>query len=205
MKLYYLAGACSLAPHIVAREAGVALEIEAVDVREKRTASGKDFRAINPKGSVPALELDNGEILTEGPAIIQYLADLKPATGLAPANGTMARYRLQEMLAFLSSEVHKRHVPFFYPAYESVRALSLDALYAHYALLEQRLSAQEWLVGEHFTGADAYLFTLTTWAGHVGLDLARFPAVSAFRERVAQRPAVRAALEAEGLLNHDTR
>lgn len=201
MKLYFFPGACSLASHIVAREAGLDIELDKVDFADKKTASGKDFRAINPKGSVPALELDNGELLTEGPAIMQYLADRNPASALAPAYDTLARYRLQEMLGFISTELHKRYSPLFNPdAPQSVRADSTAALQRQYALLDKRLAEHEWLVGDHFTAADGYLFTVTNWAAHVGVDLSAFPAVLAFQKRVAARPAVQKALAAEGLI-----
>jgi glutathione S-transferase len=201
MKLYYYPGACSLSPHIVAREAGVTLELEKVDLKSKRTESGADFLEINPKGSVPALLLDNGELLTEGPAIAQYLADLNPESGLAPANGTLARYRLQEWLGFISSELHKGYSPLFNPATpDAVRSERKAALGKHYSLLEQRLAKQPWLLGEEFSAADAYLFTVTNWAGHVDVDLSPFSAIAAFQQRVAQRPQVQAALHAEGLI-----
>ncbi|MGF6571958.1 glutathione S-transferase [Paraburkholderia sp. GAS333] len=201
MKLYYYPGACSLSPHIVAREAGVTLELEKVDIKTKRTESGADFLQINPKGSVPALQLDNGELLTEGPAIVQYLADLNPESGLAPANGTLARYRLQELLGFINSELHKGYSPLFNPATpEAVRAERKEALHKHYSLLEQRLAEQPWLLGDEFSAADAYLFTVTNWAGHVGLDLSRFSAIAAFQQRVVTRAPVQAAMKAEGLI-----
>jgi glutathione S-transferase len=201
MKLYYYPGACSLSPHIVAREAGVALELEKVDIRTKRTESGADFLQINPKGSVPALQLDNGELLTEGPAIVQYLADLNPKSGLAPASGTLARYRLQELLGFINSELHKGYSPLFNPATpEAVRLERKEALHKHYSLLEQCLAKQPWLLGDEFSAADAYLFTVTNWAGHVDLDLSPFSAIAAFQQRVVKRAPVRAAMEAEGLI-----
>ncbi|HEV3430175.1 MAG TPA: glutathione transferase GstA [Paraburkholderia sp.] len=201
MKLYFYPGACSLASHIVAREAGLDIELDKVDFADKKTASGKDFRAIAPKGAVPALELDNGELLTEGPAIMQYLADRNPASGLAPAYDTLARYRLQEMLGFISTEVHKRYSPLFDPnTPASVRADSIAALQRQYALLEKRLAEHQWLVGDQFTAADGYLFTVTNWASHVGVDLSAFPAVLAFHKRVAARPAVQKAMVAEGLI-----
>ncbi len=201
MKLYFSPGACSLASHIVAREAGLDIELDQVNLGNKETASGKDFRTINAKGCVPALELDNGELLTEGPAIMQYLADRNPASGLAPAHDSIARYRLQEMLGFISTELHKRYSPLFNPnALDSVRAESIAALQRQYGLLDKRLAEHEWLVGDHFTAADAYLFTVTNWAAHVGVDLSAFPAVLTFQKRVAARPAVQAALGAEGLI-----
>ena len=201
MKLYYAAGACSLSPHIVALEAGIAVELEKVDTKAKRTASGEDYWQINPKGYVPALQLDNGELLTEGTAIVQYLADLKPESGLAPANGTTARYRLQETLGYISSELHKSYTPLFKPdTPDAVRDERKDYLRKRYALLDQHLSKHDWLIGEQFTAADAYLFTVTNWAQHVGLDLSDFPAILAFQQRVSSRPQVQSALKAEGLL-----
>jgi len=201
MKLYYAAGACSLSPHIVALEAGIAVELEKVDTKAKRTASGEDYWQINPKGYVPALQLDNGELLTEGTAIVQYLADLKPESGLAPANGTTARYRLQETLGYINSELHKSYTPLFKPdTPDAVRDERKDYLRKRYALLDQHLSKHDWLIGEQFTAADAYLFTVTNWAQHVSLDLSDFPAILAFQQRVSSRPQVQSALKAEGLL-----
>jgi glutathione S-transferase len=201
MKLYYFPGACSLSPHIVALEAGIPLQLEKTDIKTKLTESGEDFERINPKGYVPTLVLDNGEVLTEGTAIVQYLADLKPESGLAPANGTLPRYRLQEMLGYINSELHKNYSPLFNPdTPETARAERESYLLRRYQLIENTLAKQPWLLGDHFTAADAYLFTITSWAGHVGLDLSRFTALAAFQQRVASRPAVQAALEAEGLL-----
>ncbi|KRE90588.1 glutathione S-transferase [Frateuria sp. Soil773] len=200
MKLYYTPGACSLSPHIVALEAGIDLSLEKVDGKAKRTAGGEDFWQINPKGYVPVLELDNGERLTEGPAIVQYLADLKPESGLAPANGTLARYRLQEMLGYINSELHKTYSPLFKPdTPEQTRAERKDYLRRRYALLEDVLARQPFLLGDRFTAADAYLFTVTNWAKHVDVDLSEFTALGAFQQRVGERPAVQAALVAEGL------
>ncbi|MDO1527339.1 glutathione transferase GstA [Fulvimonas sp. R45] len=201
MKLYYAPGACSLSPHIVALEAGIPLQLEKVDTKAKRTGHDEDYWQINPKGYVPALALDDGELLTEGPAIVQYLADLKPESGLAPANGTLARYRLQEMLGYINSELHKSYSPLFKPETpDEVREERKAYLHKRYALLEQRLAVQPWLMGEQFSAADAYLFTVTNWARHVDLDLSGFPALQAFQQRVAARPKVQAALEAEGLV-----
>ena len=201
MKLYYSPGACSLSPHIVAQEAGIALQLEKVDGNAKRTESGQDFWQINPKGYVPVLELDNGELLTEGPAIVQYLADLKPASGLAPANGTLARYRLQEMLGYINSELHKSYSPLFQSGTSpEAREERKAYLRKRYALLEALLAKQPWLLGDHFTAADAYLFTVTNWARLVELDLSEFTALTAFQQRVAARPNVQAAMQAEGLV-----
>jgi len=199
MKLFYSPGACSLSPHIVAREAGLEIQLEKVDFKT-RTAGGVDFSTINSKGYVPALQLDDGEILTEGPAIVQYLADQKPAAALAPAAGTRDRYRLQEMLGYINSEIHKTYSPLFKsdiaPAAREERTAYL---HKRYAFLEKHLTKHDWLVADRFSVADAYLFALTRWAEPLKVDLSAFPHVLAFQKRVAARPAVRAALEAEGL------
>ena len=205
MKLYYMPGACSLSPHIVAREAGIDLQLVKVDGKTKRTENGDDFLAINPKGYVPALELDDGQLLTEGPAIVQYLADLKPASGLAPANGTLARYRLQEVLGYINSEIHKSYSPLFKPETpEATRQERKEYLRKRYALLESTLATHPWLLGDHFSVADAYLFTVTNWARHVDLDLSDFPAVQAFQQRMLERPAVQAVMDVEGLARRAT-
>jgi glutathione S-transferase len=201
MKLYYSPGACSLSPRIVASELGVTLAFEKVDTGAKRTETGRDYWQINPKGYVPALELDDGALLTEGPAIVQYLSDLAPAAQLAPANGTFARVRLQEMLGYINSEIHKSYSPLFRketPA--ETRAERKAYLQRRYEFVENILAKQPWLLGDRFSAADAYLFTVTRWAAGVDLDLTAFPALRAFQERVAARPAVQAALAAEGLL-----
>ena len=201
MKLYYSPGACSLSPRIVALEAGLDLAYEKVDGKAKRTESGEDFWQINPKGYVPALQLDDGAVLTEGPAIVQYLADLRPASGLAPANGSLARYRLREALGYINSELHKSYSPLFNPATpEATREERKEYLRRRYALIEATLARQPYLLGDDFSVADAYLFTVTRWAQFVDLDLAAFPHLLAFQQRVAARPAVARALEAEGLL-----
>ena len=200
MKLYYSPGACSLSPHIVAREAGIELALEKVDLKARRTETGRDYLAINPKGYVPALELDNGEVLTEGPVIAQYLADLKPDARLAPANGTNERYRLQETLGYINSEIHKSYSPLFNPVTPpEVREERKAYLRKRYDLLDKTLAQQPLLFGDQFTVADAYLFTVTNWARSVELDLSEFAALDTFQQRVAARPAVQAALQAEGL------
>ncbi|MCX5538063.1 glutathione transferase GstA [Paraburkholderia sp. CNPSo 3076] len=177
------------------------MELERVDIESKRTQTGVDFLTINPKGNVPVLELDDKDLLTEGPAIMQYLADLKPECELAPRNGTMARYRLQEWLGFVNSDLHKSYSPLFnHSTPAPVRAGRQEALFKNYALLERSLTARQWLLGERFSAADAYLFTVTIWAPHVGLDISRLPAITAFQQRVASRPRVQEALIAEGLL-----
>ncbi len=198
MKLYYSPGACSLASHIVAREAGIDLELEKVDMGTKKTASGEDFLALNPKGYVPALVLDDGELLTEGTAIMQYLADLQPASGLAPPNGTLPRYRLQAMLGYINSEIHKNYSPLFNrKTSPEVREERVECLRKRYALVESILGNGECLFGDQFTAADAYLFTVTQWARLVKVDLSEFPNLLAFQQRVAARPAVQAAMQAE--------
>lgn len=201
MKLYYSPGACSLSPHITAIEAGIPIELEKVDTKTHQTQSGKDFYALNPKGYVPALELDNGELLTEGPAIVQYLADLKPESGLAPANGTLARYRLQEMMGYINSELHKSFSPLFNPNTSAeVREEKANYLRKRFALVEAILAKQPYLLGDQFTVADGYLFVVTNWANYVKLDISEFPALLAFQKRVGGRPAVQQAMRAEKLI-----
>ncbi len=203
MKLYYSPGACSLAPHIVALEAGIDLALDKVDLKEKKTADGRNFLEINPKGYVPVLELDGGEILTEGPAIDQYLADLKPESALVPANGTMARYQLQSLLNYITSEIHKTYSPLFAADTPEATVANRKAyLQKRYAYLDAILARQPWLMGEQFTVADAYLFTVTRWAKAVHVDLSAFTVLADFQKRVGERPAVQAALQAEGLGHH---
>ena len=204
MKLYYSPGACSLSPHIVAREAGIDLELVKVDTKTKTVAAEGDYWTVNPKGYVPAIEADNGEVLTEGPAIVQYLADLKPESQLAPANGTWARTRLQETLNYITSEIHKSYSPLFRPdLLPAVREERLAYLKKRYALLDRQLEGRNFLFGDQFTIADAYLFAVTNWARGVKLDLSDFPNLRAVQKRVAARPAVRAAMQAEGLIPLD--
>ena len=201
MKLYFSPGACSLSPHIVANEAGIPLELAKVDLRSRTVAREGDFWDVNPKGYVPALELDDGEVLTEGPAIVQFLADRAPAATLAPANGTFERVRLQESLNYLTSEIHKAYSPLFNPhVLPAVREERLAYLTRRYALIERQLEGRKYLVGDRFTVADAYLFTLTRWARAVKLDLSGFPNLEAFQKRVGSRKAVLDAMRAEGLI-----
>ncbi len=201
MKLFYSSGACSLSPHIVAQEAGIALELQSVDLKSKTMKVEGDFLAINPKGYVPALQLDNGELLTEGAAIVQYLADLKPETRLAPPPASFERYRLQEMLTFINSELHKSYSPLFNPATPAETRAEREAyLRRRYSIIEQQLTGRQYLFGDTFTVADAYLFTVTNWARMVKFDLGAFPNVLAFQARVAARPGVQAAMRAEGLI-----
>lgn len=199
-KLYYTPGACSLSPHIALREAGLSFELEQVDLKEKKTKSGEDFLKINPKGYVPALKLDDGYVLTEGPAIVQWIADQKPATHLAPANGTTERYKLQEWLSFIGTELHKNFGPFFNPATpDATKAILAQTLAKRYAWVDEKLEGKDYLTGSQFTVADAYLFTITNWGQFVKFDLKDYPNVRAFQARVAARPKVQEALKAEGL------
>ena len=201
MKLYYSPGACSLSPRIVAAEAGIDLQFVKVDTKTKTIAAEGDYWAINPKGYVPALELDNGEVLTEGPAIVQYLADQKPASGLVPPNGSLARYRLQEALNYITSEIHKSYSPLFNPKVSTeVRTERAEYLRRRYALLDKQLAGRKYLFGDQFTVADAYLFVVTRWAGFTKVDLSDYANLQAFQQRVAARPAVQAALTEEGLI-----
>lgn len=201
MKLFYQPGACSLSPHIALREAGLDFDLVRVSRRDKKTAEGEDFLTINPMGFVPALRLDDGEVLTEGPAIVQYIADLAPAAKLAPAAGTFARYRLQETLNFLSTEVHKGFSPLFNPKTpDAYKVIAKELLAARFTLLEARLAKSPFLLGEDFGVADGYLFTLLGWAPHAGVDLAPWPVLVAYRARLAERPAIVVAMTAEGLL-----
>lgn len=201
MKLYYAPGACSLSPHIVARELELPIEIRKVNNKDKTIEGGGDYWKINPRGYVPALELDGGEILTEGPAIVQYLADRKPEAGLAPKAGTLERYRLQEWLNFLTSEVHKQFSPLFKPnTPEDYKPIAKQNIATRFDWLEQQLAGKDFLMGRQFTVADAYLFVLLNWTKSQQIDLSRWPNLAAFRKRVAARPHVKEAMKAEGLL-----
>lgn len=201
MKLFYSPGACSLSPHIVAREAGIDLKLQKVDTKTKTIKVDGDFWSINPKGYVPALELDNGEILTEGPAIVQYLADLKPKSRLAPQNGTWERTRLQEMLGYINSEIHKTFSPLWDTNVSAdLRKERTEYLNRRYALLDKQLAGKKFLFGDEFTVADAYLFVVTSWAKSTKVDLSEFANIQAFQKRVAARPAVQAAMMAEELI-----
>jgi glutathione S-transferase len=199
MKLYFSPGACSLASHIVLRELGLPFDLVQVDLMKKTTKAGADFTAINPKGYVPALELDaGGAVLTEGPAILQYLADLKPESTLAPANGTLERYRIQEWLAFINSEVHKSFGALFNPSASADAKEGAKKLLARrLAWVEKEIAGRDFLTGSTFTVADAYLYTVLGWSKFTGLDLQPYPNLLAFQARVAARPAVQAAHAAE--------
>lgn len=202
MKLFYSPGVCSLSPHIALREAGLPVELCKVDLKSKQMEGGANYAALNPKGYVPAIELEDGSLLTEGPAIVQYIADKAPGSGLAPAAGTLERYRLQEWLGFINSELHKAFSPLFKPdTPDSVKAGIKTTLAGRFDFLSSRLDGKAWLMGETFTVADGYLFTILNWCKWVGIDLAAWPVLTAFQARVAARPAVQAALRAEGLLS----
>ncbi|HEY0572167.1 MAG TPA: glutathione transferase GstA [Enterovirga sp.] len=206
MKLYYAPGACSLSPHIVAREAGIAVDLKKVNLKDKTIDGGGDFRQLNPKGYVPALELDNGQVLTEGPAIVQYLADQKPDTGLAPKAGSFERYRLQEWLSFITSEIHKGFSPLFKPnTPDDYKKIVKENLAVRFDLVDKQLAGKDYLTGKSFSVADAYLFTVLRWSEAVKVDLSRWPNLVAFLGRVAARPKVKEALKAEGLLKEDAR
>lgn len=201
MKLFYFPGACSMAPHIVAREAGLAVEIEKVDLKEGKTERGDDFAAINPKRYVPALQLDDGQVLTEVANLVQYLADQAPASKLAPAPGSMERYRLNEWLIFVSSEIHKGFSPLFKPdTPEAMKPIAKANLQKRFAYLDQALAGRQYLMGDQFTAADAYLFTVTNWHNFHNLDISQHENLTAYQQRIATRPAVRDAMAAEGLL-----
>jgi glutathione S-transferase len=198
MKLYYVPQACSLAPHIVLRELNLPFELVRVDNATKKTFDGDDFLVINPKGYVAALQLDNGEVLTEGPAILQYLADQRPEANLAAMPGTFERVRLQEWLNFVSTEIHGGLGWLFSSQFpQEVKALIKEKLFKRFALLNQTLERQDYLMGDGFGIADAYMFTVLRWAPLFAIDLNQWPALVRFQARVDQRPAVRAALAAE--------
>ncbi|MDR0933719.1 MAG: glutathione transferase GstA [Burkholderiaceae bacterium] len=200
MKLYYSPGASSLATHISLREADLPFEMERVDLREKKTESGKDFYQVNPKGAVPALQLDNGEVLTEGCAVLQYVADLAPEKKLAPAAGSMARYRLMEWLNLIATELHKNFSPFFNKAMlDPCKEVFKGNLNRYLAVVEKQLSSTSFLMGDTFTVADAYLFTVSRYCRFAGVDMDKYPSLQAFQQRVAARETVKEALKFEGL------
>ncbi|MGH6893344.1 MAG: glutathione transferase GstA [Dongiaceae bacterium] len=200
MKLYYAPGACSHAPHILLREAGLDFSLEKVDLAAKKTETGADYKKINPHGYVPALRLDNGEVMTEGPAIDQYIADLVPAKKLAPANGTPERYKLQSWLNFISTELHKQFGPLFNPAVPAeYKTMLKEKLATRFDTINEHLSKRQFLLGDSFTAPDAYLYTVAGWAKYSEMDLAKWPALKSFMERVGARPSALAAAKAEGL------
>jgi glutathione S-transferase len=197
MKLYYSPGACSLAPHIVANEAGIALRLVRVDIKAHVTEAEEDFYKINPKGYVPALILDDGTLLTEGPAVQLYLADLKPESGLAPAQGTFARYKHYEWLAFVNSEIHANFEPLFGVATDAEKNIAAAKIMKRFDYVSRDLGTKNFLMGDTFTAADAYMFVMTTWAHHLKIDMPTN--FHAFFARVSKRPAVHAAMKEEGL------
>ena len=202
MKLYYSPGACSLSPHIVLREAGLPFELVLASTKTKKLADGSDYNLVNPKSQVPALELNDGQRLTEGPVIVQYIADLAPSSGLAPAAGSMARYRVMEWLNFITSELHKGFAPLFNPAMVAdAKPIFAANVLARLSWVDTQLEGKSYLTGDTFTVADAYLFVVTNWTKFVGIDISGLKHLGAFMGRVAARPAVQAALKAEGLLN----
>lgn len=200
MKLYYTPGACSLSPHIVLREAGFEFETEKVHLDTHKTESGADFYSINPKGYVPALMLDDGQVLTEGGAIVQYLADLRPETGLAPPPGTLERARMQELLIFIAAELHKAYGALFSPAAsEDAKKAARENVARRLDHIERQLAdGRPYLLGQQLSVADIYLFVVARWAEPMGIGLERWPKLAAFIERIGSREAVEAALRAEG-------
>lgn len=200
MKLYYAPGVCSLSPNIVLREAGYKFALERVDLKNKKTESAQDFNTINKKSYVPLLELDNGELLSEGVAIIQYLADLKPETKLAPTPGTLERARLNEWLNYIATELHKGFYPFFHDVGKQAVDFYREKLLKKFTYVAERLKGKKYLMGDQFTVADAYLYTILTWTKPTKIDLSSWPTLVDYMERISQRPSVQAALEAEGLL-----
>jgi glutathione S-transferase len=201
MKLFYTPGACSLSPHIVVRESGAACDLVKVDLKAHKTEAGDDFYAVNPKGYIPTLQLDDGTMLTEGAAIVQYLADKAPGAKLIPAAGTRERYQAIEWLNFIATEIHKQFSPLFNPTFsEEVKTFFRNKVSGRFAWLDEILGKQAWVMGAEFSVVDAYLFNMTQWAVRVNVDLAQWPNLSAFRERMLARPAVQAAMKAEGLL-----
>ena len=201
MKLYYWPGACSLSPHIVSREAGIDLQLAQLDRAERKTADGTVLSNVNPKNQVPVLELDDGQKLTEGPVIVQYLADQKPAAGLVPPPGTMERYRVQEWLNFVTSELHKTFTPLFRPTTpDDFKATLRDLLGQRFDWIDKQLAGKQYLMGDKFTVADAHLFTVLRWSPRVGIDLGKWKNITAYLDRVEARPKVQEAMKAEGLL-----
>ena len=201
MKLYYSPGACSLAAHIVAKETGQHLDLVNVDLATHKTADGLDYRSINPRGYVPALDIGESEPLTEASAVVQYLAERKPESGLMPAAGTSDRVRVQQWLAFIATEIHMGISPLWNPKLPAeAKAIVTAKLHRRLKELDQRLAGKPFLTGERFSAADAYAFTVLNWTSFLKMDLAPYPNIAAYLKRVAERPAVRAALQAEGLV-----
>jgi glutathione S-transferase len=201
MKLYYSPGACSLSPHIVLREAGLPFTLEKTDIKKKKTADGGDYYQINSKGAVPALQLDDGRVLTEGPAVVQYIADSAPDAGLAPRWGTFERYQLMEMLNYIGTELHAGFHPLFAPGASSeVKAAAVEGLGKKFDWLSKRIPGGKYVLGDTFTVADAYLFAVLRWTEFAKIDRGKWPALAAYFELVRRRPKVQETLKAEGLI-----
>jgi glutathione S-transferase len=201
MKLYYAPGACSLASHISLRETGLPFEIDKLDASTKTTASGENFMLVNPKGYVPTIRLDDGNILTEGAAVLQYIADRNPASGLAPKAGTMERYRLQEWLTFIGTEIHKTFSPLFNKSVSlEVKNRAHELLAKRLGYVETQLANKPYLMGDTFTVADAYMFVVVRWSNRVGFELGQFPRINEYMAKISVRPTVLAAMKAEGLI-----
>ena len=201
MKLYYSPGVCSLSPHICLREAGLAFELVKVDIKAHTLSNGADYYSVNPNGYVPMLELDDGERVTEGPAIVQYIADRAPEARLAPPPGSRERTRMQSWLNFISTELHKGFSLLFNPVSGSeFKQWQKQRLNDRYTWVANELGGKEYLLGDTFSCADAYLFTTLGWLGFVGMDVANWPRLKAYRERIAARPRVQDAMRAEGLI-----
>jgi glutathione S-transferase len=200
MKLYYSPGACSLSPHIALEEAGLKAELVKVDLKAGLTAGGDSYASVNPKGYVPALQLDDGQVLTEGPILVQYIADQASAKNIAPAAGTLERYRLGEWLTFINSEIHKSFGPLFDKSSpDESKATAKKKIDKRFKFVDQKLSGHDYLMGSTFSVADGYLYVMLRWATQMSLDLSPYPALAAFIKRMQQRPGVNAALAAEGL------
>ena len=201
MKLYYYPGACSMAPHIVLLEAGYTFDLDKVDLANKRTASGEDYSKVNPKGYVPAIKLDDGQVLTEVAVILQYLADQKPQSGLAPKAGTMERYRLIEWLNFVATEIHKTLGALFNPKITpDWKENQLTLFGKRCEILTRNLGGKQYLMGDKFSLADAYLFTILNWSNFLNVDMSKWPELKDYMARVAAHPAVKEAMKAEGLV-----
>ena len=201
MKLYYSPGACSLSPHIALHEAGLAFTPILASTKSHKLQDGTDYYSINPLGYVPVLELDDGTLLREGPVIVQYIADQVPLKMLAPVNGSLQRYRLQEWLTFIGTEIHKGFSPLFKPTTpEDYKPIVRDSLLQRLQWVDSQLAEKQYVMGDQFTVADGYLFTVTNWAKPTNVDISGLANLAAYRERVAARPAVQAAMKAEGLL-----
>jgi glutathione S-transferase len=201
MKLYYSPGACSLSPHIALLEAGLPYDLVKVDVRAKKLENGDDFLKVNPKGQVPVLQLDNGEFVTEGPVIVQMIADQASAKNLAPARDSAERYKLLEWLNFITTELHKNFSPLFQPVIpDEVKSFFKERIMGKFKYADSKLAGQDYLMGKQFTVADGYLFVMLKWAERTGMDVSALTNLTAFRDRVAARPKVQEALAKEGLL-----